>query len=744
MALPSDTLKWSAQLEVARSSRRLIGDKITLPQSALEALLAAAPVVSVQNNSSRNLTSSFDPFNPYSFAAERHAREAFQDRQQQLPHPLTFRIVNPRNGRAVYAGIREFSAEEGTVGLSNGLREALGLQDASSRTSRDGTPGGDVVMTDGTDNLKPETVTIHAKQLEKGTYVKLRPLEAGYDPEDWKSLLERYLRDNFTTLTSGELLVVPGARHEQFRFLVDKFEPDTDGICIVDTDLEVDIEPLNEDQARETLNKRLAKKGRQRESPEGSSLGGPVSLETEVQGQVLPGQYVDYELKKWDHSQDLEVVLQASDEDASIDLFASPYSQHQRSKPRADEYVFGDLSGRAAKRLKLSHSNVDLEEAEALNISVHAWQDPKQERTDDDRPVSYTLTISTTTCQLDTADEAPSEVSADEVICKNCRQVVPKRTLPLHEAFCYRNNVSCPKCSGVFLKSSEAWKNHWHCPHDDEHGNTPSSHHKHDSIFHPEPPLQCPSCDFQAFDLPILAHHLVPQQGPDDPSFTDPEVLLSGLTPHELADGARTTECHLCSKIVRLRDMKTHLRLHDRDRVTRPKPRLCANSICGRTIRYEDVEARSQKDQLGLCNECFGPLYVTTYDPEGKMLRRRIERRLLQQLIGGCGKSWCRNPEFCKTGHKNVMGQDRVVSAKDGLPMVKPIMDQLAEGVTTGLVFCVDEASQTRRNLANIMASEGEYELEWCAKALEEERGDVGKARDWLKDRAPRIAEVIS
>ncbi|KAI1619002.1 ubiquitin fusion degradation protein UFD1-domain-containing protein [Exophiala viscosa] len=449
---------------------------ITLPQSALEALLAAAPVVSVQNNTSRNLTSSFDPFNPYSFAAERHARDAFQDRQQQLPHPLTFRIVNPRNGRALYAGIREFSAEDGTVGLSNGLREALGLQDASSRTSRDGTLDGDVVMTDSTDRFKPETVTIHAKQLEKGTYVKLRPLEAGYDPEDWKSLLERYLRDNFTTLTSGELLVVPGARHEQFRFLVDKFEPDTDGICIVDTDLEVDIEPLNEDQARETLNKRLAKKGRQQESQEGSSLGGPISLEAEVQGRVLPGQYVDYELKSWDHSQDLEVVLQTSDEDLSLDLFVNPFSAHHRSEPREDEYVFGDLSGRATKRLKLSHSNVDLEDAGSLNISVHAWQDTTQEHTAEDKPVPYTLTISATTDGVDTADEDSLEVSADEVICKNCRQVVPKRTLPLHEAFCYRNNVSCPKCTTVFLKNSEAWKNHWHCPHDDEHGNKLSSH----------------------------------------------------------------------------------------------------------------------------------------------------------------------------------------------------------------------------------------------------------------------------
>src|ERR1700744_5397753 len=98
MASNTESLKWTAQLHVAPSNRRLVVDRITLPQSALEALLAAAPVVSVQNNENRQLTSSFAPFNPYSFAAERRAREAFEARQQQLPHPLTFRLVNPHNG----------------------------------------------------------------------------------------------------------------------------------------------------------------------------------------------------------------------------------------------------------------------------------------------------------------------------------------------------------------------------------------------------------------------------------------------------------------------------------------------------------------------------------------------------------------------------------------------------------------------------------------------------------------------
>jgi hypothetical protein len=763
MASTPASLKWSAQLHIAPSNRRLVGDKITLPQSALEALLAAAPVVSVQNNGTRALTSSFDPFNPYSFAAERRARELIDEKQQQLPNPLTFRLVNPLNGRAVHAGIREFSAADGTIGLSPGLQEALGIPATSSSstvTTREGTPTGDVLMTDDNDAPKGPLVTIHAQALKKGTFVKLRPLEAGYDPADWKSLLERYLRDNYTTLTKGELLVVPGAHHEKFRFLVDKFEPDEEGVCIVDTDLEVDIEPLNEEQARETLKRRLAKSKREHESPEGSSIGGLLQVNAEKQGKVLPGQYVDYDLKAWDRTQDLELSLTAANDDSSLNLLAIPFSSRHRSKPREDEHVFGDLSVRPTKRLKISHTNVDVEEAEYLSIAVHAWTNRDAETKDSARLIPYTIQVSVGPSHMGEGEEEPAaQLSPDDVICKNCRQVVPKRTLHLHEAFCYRNNVLCPKCSGVFLKNSEAWKNHWHCPHDNEHGNDVSLHEKHDAIFHPQSPLQCPSCEFQAFDMPILAQHrttncpgkeilcqfchlIVPQQGPEDPSFTDPEVLMSGLTPHELADGARTTECHLCSKIVRLRDMKTHLRLHDRERFSRPTPKLCSNYICGRTIRPEE-ESRVHKEQLDLCNECFGPLYVTAYDPEGKMLRRRIERRMLQQLTGGCSKAWCRNLDYCRSAHKNQTGTDRIISAKDGLAQIKPIIDGLARGETSSVVFCVDEASQSRRSVAEMISGEGEYQLGWCVKALEEEKGDLDRAREWLKNRAPKVNEVI-
>ena len=755
MASTSNTLKWSAQLRVAPSSKKLVGDKIILPQSALEALLAAAPIVNLENGTSRNITTNFDPFNPYSYAAERDAREAFADRQQQLPHPLTFRLMNPSNGRVLYAGIREFSADNGEVQLSSFLREALGLKsDGSQQSTREGTPSGDVVITNGGDE-KSEIVTIHHKYLSKGTYVRLRPLEAGYDPEDWKSLLERYLRDNFTTLTLGGVLDV-GTRHEHFRFLVDKFEPEEDGICIVDTDLEVDIEALNEDQARETLQRLLDKRKRAPGTQDGSSAGGNLQVGDLVTGQVLPGEYVDYQLNEWDRQTDLEVMLDTEDETMALDVLINPMSARQQAKPRVDEHVFADFGGQRAKRMKLSHRNVEVEGAGSLAVSIHAWRPPTID-TGVNQPLTFSLQVAPSRNNGETSEE--KTLSLDEVICKNCQQHIPKRTLPLHEAFCYRNNISCPKCKNLFLRRSEAWANHRHCPHDDDFANSTDEQTKHDSIFHPQQPIRCPSCEFQGYDLPILAQHrtstcpgkeilcqfchlIVPQQGADDPSFTDAEVLLSGLTPHELADGARTTECHICSKIVRLRDMQTHLRLHDRERVSRPKPICCVNDVCKRTITAASIQ-RSQKEQLGLCDTCFGPLYNSTYDPEGKGLRRRTERRLLQQLMGGCAKSWCQNQAWCRTGHKDTTGEDRILSAKDALPMVKPILEQMTKGVTNGLKFCVDESTQSRRLKASILADEGLYQIEWCIKALEETKADINTAQNWLQDRAPKLSEVL-
>nr|POE94235.1 ubiquitin fusion degradation protein 1 like [Quercus suber] len=771
-------LVWSSLYNLSRiRNEDLVGDKILLPPSALEQLLSAS--ANFATESVRESLPTYDPFNSATFSAYQRAESQYQDQKQQLPYPLTFRLVNRVNGRVVFAGVREFSADDGEIVLSPFLRETLGLD----------VEDGEEVSRMEADKEYP-TIMVHVTKLEKGTFVRLRPLEAGYDPEDWKALLEQHLRHNYTTLTNREVLVVPGGRgtggsREMFRFLLDGFKPNADGVCIVDTDLEVDIEALNEEQARETLQKIAEKLTRAPGSDRGSSGGGEIDIFNAQQGQVLPGEYVDYQLSSWSKSSTIEFELSPIDGDSDLDLLVSPLSAAQRARPRIDEYVWADFEGRPTKRLRLAPTNIELESAEVLFVTVHAFPSSNTQPngqmnalSTSREPLRFTLRARHLTSDDEVEDtiQAPDQIPrVDDVQCKNCNQWVPKRTLMLHENFCLRNNILCPKgCGQVFQKRSAAFESHWHCAFDASYGDTGASRSKHESLYHPAEVLRCTECSTsETFaSIPFLARHktttcpakqilcrfchlVVPQEG--DPDAPNAEAVVSGLTPHELADGSRTTECHLCTKIVRLRDMGTHLKNHDLDRVSRPPPILCRNVNCGRTLdtcsKTGDTRAGTRMGQgpgndVGLCSVCFGPLYVSMHDPENKALKRRIERRYLQQLLTGCGKSWCRN-EYCRNGRQSL-GQEASVTTKDALPMIRPFLETLGKGARdTALHFCVDESSQKRKTLAEMLAVQQDgvpgqttsYGLEWCVGALEAEKGDLDAARTWLKNWAPTRAE---
>ena len=141
-------------------------------------------------------------------------------------------------------------------------------------------------------------------------------------------------------------------------------------------------------------------------------------------------------------------------------------------------------------------------------------------------------------------------------------------------------------------------------------------------------------------------------------------------------------------------------------------------------------------NELGLCSICFGPLYVSMHDPEGKAMKRRVERRYISQLITGCGKSWCTN-EYCKTARSKKDQSTPALATKDALPMVKPLMDSLYDR-RAPVYFCVDDGSQKRRRLAEMLAAENIYDLEWCVAALEAEGGNLDGARGWLGNWAPK------
>ena len=368
-AMPSiQQLDWSASLSPT-SNAALPGDKILLPASALEQLLIARQTAAhasdprdpyrnrlehLEHTRQRHLLGQLDS----RVAAQLHDNGLLQEQGEEeaarLPQPLTFRLVNPANGRAVYAGVREFSAGEGEVALSRGLGAALGL-------SKDREAGGG----DTANGMDLSHITVVAKQLPKGTFVKLRPLEAGYDADDWKALLEEHLRANYTTLTKGEVLTVAddsslGLSTTQpagtFKFLVDEFRPEGEGVCIVDTDLEVDIEALSEEQARETIRRIAERRQKAPGTAQGSSPGGAIELLQPVEGQVRAGEYVDYELSTWNRAEGLEISLTAADGGRAdlgaeeLDLFGSEFGARHREWPREDQYASCALDGAVSPR----------------------------------------------------------------------------------------------------------------------------------------------------------------------------------------------------------------------------------------------------------------------------------------------------------------------------------------------------------------------------------------------------------
>lgn len=946
VAPPEPGIKWSGQYRVAQSQIQHTpqhgdnvqkplppGDKIILPPSALQALLSAIaskrlskPLSSTNyppfwspSVSGMNIGASFDSSqhlddHPYD------RLEDLQQSQQLLPHPLMFRIVNSATGRIVYAGVREFSAEEGEVVLSSFLKSVLGINNAPRND--------DVVMGETDEEDQRPFLAIHAVQLPKGTHVKLRPLEAGYDPEDWKALLEEHLRANYTTLTRGEILAVPSGKirkdgvtkssyeaaqradsavesngvsrdgkvankrengveeEDVFKFIIDTFQPDSDGICIVDTDLEVDIEALNEEQARETV-RRITAKAKAKASNRlngstdtgiknaGSSketdplIGGNLDLFKPKSGLVTTGDYIDYEISSWDRTRGLEITLEIGDliddkidtfgsqsnddkggNACMLDLLVSPFGPRQRARPRTDEFVLADFSEASSKKIRIMPA--ELEEimgvgqaTQEIWVAVYAsdGRDTSSVRNgkgnayegDTTRKRMFKVSASVTDSTADGAVDAESVSSATisgpdrtgepgEVQCKNCNQWIPEQRLVLHENFCLRNNVVCKDCAKVFQKRSATWEQHWHChlPHDlsstilasinyksassssfplvpSFSGNTSTSYSKHTRLFHAI--YNCSACarsDNKSFpSLVALAHHriticpaklilcqfchlLVPQDGDSNADTPAPEVVISGLTPHELEDGARTTECHLCDRIVRLRDMSSHILHHELEKKRRVTPRVCRNVLCGRIIgdgtAISNSNNKSLSNNIGLCSTCFGPLYVSQYDPDGKSLKRRVERRYLSQMLTGCGRSWCTNT-YCKTGRANQKpdrnedsnissgntgedGKSAPMTTRVALPLIKPSLEGLFEIDTAGsardtncvaaatsnnvavtskpssqqtpLHFCVDEASQRRRTIAEVMAATASTATDSGGNTSSHTRGTtVDKVRRW-------------
>ncbi|EPS45601.1 hypothetical protein H072_405 [Dactylellina haptotyla CBS 200.50] len=730
----SPALTWSSTFNLSASSPppSLTGDKLILPQLALEKLLEAA----AQSAANLQQSPTYDPASwdyvpPYEQLARRN------DAPQQLPHPLIFRVTNLVNGRTAYAGIREFSAEDNEVVLSKFLREGLAIPSPELQTQEHPTELGG-------------SIKVEAISIPKGTFVKLRPLDAGYE-EDWKSILENHLQKNFTTLTVNNILAVPRLSKQSgqndFKFLIDEVKPEqSEAVCIVDTDLEVDIEPLNEDQARESLRQRELRKKAE------SSAGGPINIDGPKEGTIAGDNYVRFNLKVWNRTQPILINVPED----NVDIMVTTDSI--QGWPKMEEWTWSRFDG--SRSIVISPDDPHIQNAKEIRISLRVYEqsviDPNSKKPMPSDSTGFFLLIAQSAQEDDEEDTSMADDNPDNEICSNCKRSIPKRSMFLHQNFCLRNNVLCPHgCGQVFKKGTEV--DHWHCSECKAFGtNTPlrNTYNKHMDIAHTA--RRCNACDYSAGSLAELATHrtttcpeklilcrfchlTVPQE--EDIDFTS---TITGLAPHEKNCGGRTTNCHICDRIVQLKNMETHLKHHELERKSKPLPRVCRNVNCSRIVTFTGPT----DNQLGLCTVCFGPLNISEHDPTNTKLSRRAELRYLTQLLRGCGKSWCTN-EMCKTGRANRTPPLPAFSSKEATAAVKPLVtvEGLLSGYTShSLHFCVDSDTQKRKHVAEMLSyaddsqSKGGWAVEWCTKAVEmvsieatDEADLANKAKDWLE-----------
>lgn len=588
--------------------------------------------------------------------------------QNELPHPLIFTLTY--GSSSLLVGVKEFSASEGTISVPGVIYDKI--------------------------KQNQQVGIALASDIDKGSAVVLQLLET-YDIVDWKFFLEAKLTSNYTTLSANDFLTIEDGE-KLYRLKVVSTEPGP-SICIVDTDVDLTIQPLNDEMAKAMLEH---------------------TQDTIVD--VHPGQrekihpHTKYKV-------DCGRVLVKASVEGLADLLVC-------ESPTVD---FTRFTKSSMDVTPTSHPQV---ECEGLSyIIVHSWHGDLNGSLEVEAPQKIVKT----------------ETESDGSTCSNCLQKVPQASLMLHENFCRRNNKRC-SCGEMFLKQIP--ESHWHCC--GTHGNTQESQNVHNLTHHRR--YSCDPCDTEFSSLIDFARHNASEcphriiecrfchlSVPAGQST--PETSLQNLTAHEFQCGNKTTECYKCSKIVRQRELKSHLAIHELSRKSQPCPIKCSNANC---VNLVDVRKPSH---AGLCDICFGPSFSPALDPDHSKLQARIERRYVLQMTRGCAHFTCKN-RFCK---KSGLLTDKLTIAQVVKFVKEELLTQIPylpcssvmDDVTKSYCFfCVDPSTTQKKMIVDFLSEQVNYPYEWCCAAasnirkFDDQSGYVGRLEDWLKDNGISSVEV--
>lgn len=614
--------------------------------------------------------------------------ENLVNQASMLPTPLTFRLKSGNNNKYTHVGVSEFSSEEGFVYLPKSVGDNLEIEKESMM------------------------IDVEFKVLPKASGLKIKPLlESDQHVDDYKVMLEAQLNRTHTALTKGDVLTVsdPLDIKKGIRFLVEQVKP-ADAVCIVDTDVDLEVSGQS--------NVQVGDEQQQKEI----NIEETVSLKIHSKSNHL------LELKQWDNSRELKFVIETNIEESTVNAFIGIDDTTSESS-----FIWSTLLSSLCNK--------------SLSISPH---DPFIKGQPHDDGTTTTIPSLFVCIRNDhAADTAAISVSAtqtseqimdttttpDDKQCPNCHQSIPPQSFTLHTTFCQRNNITCSDCNRVFSKREGGIPStHWHCIEHLINGDTESSKDLHDFYYHEQ--TTCSSCG-EAFSNQIAASHHRQTSCPsslhicrfchlkiprEETSATD---AIEGLSGHESRCGVRTTDCPKCNVPVRLKELTSHMKFHDYQRLENIKPQICTNINCS---KLSSSSSSDTTNPLNLCGFCYGPLHTQAYDSDNKKLKSRIERRYVIQLTQGCGRTSCMN-SYCASG------TGKKLSISEAMPIVRQLLTE------RWFAFCVDEMTTKRKLIVDELTREGEYDQAWCTAAVENSKGKEPLAREWLHNNAIKIIE---
>lgn len=592
-----------------------------------------------------------------------------------MPHPLIFQLKYGE--KEAYVGVKEFyendSTEDDRCGIPWVIRQHLAIQLQDSGACM-------------------QCTLVEA--MPRGLLLTLKPIQQYKGVTNWKYLLESRLR-YYTVLTKGTILCVEGSvPGEVYELFVEEVEP-ASTVCIIDTDMDLNV----------------------KENSGCEDIG--VVPEVELSMHLGVGERKVHKIQK-SKVVGMQVCLESEDGDnENVEMVAG------------DKLVSPDCyqwSTQSAGGIYVEPNSFDNDAEDVdpwLYVIPFVWAH-----------------ASTVRVVIKAPQQVLPPLEEGMTTCPNCGKHIPRASLILHENFCLRNNVKCG-CGKVFLKQIP--ESHWTCTDCGAHGDGIIAREKHDQTYH-SGPYRCAQCEDPkdyGSSVDLVLHHkvttcpaklhecrfchlIVPQE------LATYEDTYNKLTHHENYCGNKTSDCYQCGKIVKLKDMRKHLKVHDLAKEHYNEVVAVTTLTCSNVNCTNIVAPQSPTNNLGLCDVCFGPLYLSVYDPDGTKIQGRIERRYVIQLTRGCGKPWCKNRE-CKSS-----GLFAPKSMQETLQHVKVLLARLFGSLPTyQFYFCVDQNTTKRKLMVDELCGQGDYKPELVYKAVNEVR-DVSetRVRDWLNHNA--------